>query len=57
MRTCDCCGKKMVEGYCIFGSEYYCSDECLHSTYSPEEYNDLCASDEAYWTQWEDEDI
>lgn len=57
MRTCNCCGEKMEMGYCVHDSEYYCSDECLNSTYSPEEYNELCEEDSAYWTQWDENDI
>lgn len=41
-------------GNCVHDSEYFCSDECLHTTYSPEEYNELCEEDSAYWTQWEE---
>lgn len=54
MRTCDNCGKKMDMGYCVFSSEYYCSEDCLHSAYSPQEYKELYEEDNAYWTQWED---
>lgn len=44
----------MTEGYCIRdGEEYFCSDDCLSSTYSPEEYDELCQEDLAYWTSWE----
>lgn len=56
MRNCDVCSKEMINGYCVHDSEYFCSDECLHSTYSSEEYKDLCEEDCAYWTQWEDGD-
>lgn len=56
MRICDCCNKEMQVGYCIHDSEYYCSDDCLHSAYSPEEYKELCEEDAAYWTQWEEGD-
>lgn len=61
-RKCDKCGKGMNEGYVIdSGEEYYCSDECLHTKYSKEEwlqmYNeeDKNGSD-SYWTEWEDVD-
>lgn len=41
-RTCTECGKPMTEGYCIAGGlEYYCSDECLHVHYTPEEREEL----------------
>jgi len=39
IRVCDECGKLMVEGYCIAGGEeYFCSDECLHKNYTPDEW-------------------
>ena len=55
-RTCDICHVKMTSGYVIDdGLEYYCSDDCLHSAYSEEEYDELCQDDCAYWTEWDDE--
>lgn len=59
MRICSECKKKMNEGYCIDGgSEYYCSDECLHKHYSEEEYLDMYddGNGDSYWTEWEDEE-
>ena len=54
-RVCSVCGKPMIYGYVICdGMEYYCDDECLYSVYSPEEYEELCMEDCAYWTEWED---
>ncbi|MFV5897137.1 hypothetical protein [Bacillus cereus] len=45
----------MVEGYCIDdGLAYYCSEECLHKEYTPEEYEEMYEDDYAYWTQWEE---
>ena len=56
MRTCDLCGKPMLDGFCIRdGMEYFCSDECLHKVYTEEEYQELYDSDQAYWTTWDDE--
>ena len=55
-RICNECGKEMQSGYVIDdGEEYYCSDECLCSWYSEEEYDELCQTDLAYWTEWYDE--
>ena len=57
IRTCDECGREMVEGYCINGGEeYYCSDECLHKHYTQEEYLDLYdeGNGDSYYTEWED---
>ena len=53
-RVCSVCHKGMNEGFCIHDSEYYCSDECLATKYSNEEYDALYDSDEGYWTEWGD---
>ena len=56
MRTCSKCGKPMIDGFCILdGEEYYCSEECLYSKYSEQEYSEMYESDQAYWTNWYDE--
>lgn len=56
MRTCSVCGQPMLDGFCIMdGSEYYCSDECLHKVYTEQEYQELYDNDQAYWTTWYDE--
>lgn len=55
-RTCSECGKEMAEGYCIEnGTEYYCSDECLHKNITEEEYLKLYdnGNGNSYWTEWE----
>lgn len=55
-RICNVCKREMDYGYVIDdGEEYYCSDECLWSMYSEEEYDELCQEDLAYWTEWYDE--
>ena len=54
-RKCDECGAGMNEGYCIdSGCEYYCSDECLHKHYTPEEWLEAYADGDgdSYWTTW-----
>ena len=56
-RLCTCCGKDMFEGY-LAEYEYFCSDKCLHSKYSDEEWTELYDggnSDEFYWTKWEED--
>lgn len=54
-RTCNICGMDMKSGFCIHdGDEYFCSTECLHKKYTEEEYDEMYAEDEAYWTEWED---
>lgn len=58
MRICSECKKKMYEGYCIEnGTEYYCSDECLHKHYNEEEYLEMYDDGEgdSYYTEWYDE--
>lgn len=58
-RICNICGKAMTEGYCVEGGlEYYCSDECLHKVYSPEEWDEMYTDDgDSYWTEWDIADI
>ena len=57
-RKCTKCDSGMNQGYVVNdGDEYYCSDECLHSEYTPTEYDELCEEDEAYWTEWCEDDI
>lgn len=53
-RICENCGKHMDEGYCIGGGEaYYCSDKCLHTEYTPEEWAEMYSEDgDSYWTEW-----
>ena len=59
-RKCDKCGQGMNEGFCIYeGQEYYCSDECLHSVYSQQEWLEMYNAEDnggssSYWTQWEE---
>lgn len=53
-RVCSECGKEMTEGYCIEnGLEYYCSADCLDKHYSEEEWADLYATGDSYYTEWE----
>ena len=53
-RRCSVCGKLMREGYCVdMGAAYYCSDECLHTEYSDEEWAEECENnDQSYYTEW-----
>lgn len=54
-RRCTVCGNLMNEGYCVdMGAAYYCSDECLHTEFTEEEWENECnENDQSYWTQWE----
>ena len=55
IRICDNCHKIMSQGYCIDdGLEYYCSDVCLNTKYSEEEFNGMYSQGYAYYTTWED---
>lgn len=59
MRKCTKCSVEMVEGYCIDGgSEYYCSEECLHKNYTHAEYEEMYddGNGDSYWTDWYDEE-
>lgn len=59
-RKCDKCGCGMDDGY-VAWTEYYCSDNCLNTIYTPEEWTNMYEEGEdnggsdCYWTQWEDE--
>ncbi len=48
-------GKWIVGMSLMTVKSIYCSDECLWSMYSEEEYDELCQEDLAYWTEWYDE--
>jgi hypothetical protein len=57
-RLCTCCGKGMNDGY-FANDEYFCSDSCLWTEFTPQEWAELYNSEdtgdsEYYWTQWED---
>lgn len=59
MRKCTNCGKPMRSGYVIAdGFQYFCSDECLYSIYTPEEYLDMYddGNGDSFWTTWEDDE-
>jgi YHS domain-containing protein len=54
-KVCSECNKPIEEGYVIDdGEEYYCSEECLHKHYTPEEYermernSQIAFNDEGY---------
>ena len=53
-RRCSVCGRLMCEGYCEnMGEAYFCSDACLHSRYTTDEWLAECASnDQSYFTTW-----
>ena len=53
-RRCSECGRLMRAGYCAdMGVAYYCSDECLHSDFTDEEWVEECENnDQSYYTEW-----
>ncbi|MBM6891407.1 hypothetical protein H6A30_14355 [Bacteroides caecigallinarum] len=53
-RRCSECGRLMHAGYCAdMGVAYYCSDECLHSDFTDEEWTEECENnDQSYYTEW-----
>lgn len=59
-RKCDACRDGMFSGYVIGGGEeYYCSDMCLHTKYSKNDWKALYnnGKSESYFTEWTEEDI
>lgn len=47
----------MKEGFVIHdGDEYFCSEKCLHTKYTPEEYDEMYDDGEgdSYYTEFED---
>jgi hypothetical protein len=55
-RICTCCHSGMNQGY-FANDEYFCSESCLRTEYSLEEWEKLYENndDNYYWTEWEDE--
>jgi len=53
-RKCDCCGSGMNEGYVIGdGERYYCSEECLNTLYTNEEWQEIYDNEDGYYSEWE----
>lgn len=56
IRQCSKCNNIMVEGYVIgAGESHYCSDLCLESEMSREDYEELYngGNGDSYYTQWD----
>lgn len=53
-RRCSVCGRLFRKGYCFdAGTDYYCSDECLHTEFTKEEWEAECQdNDQSYYTEW-----
>lgn len=58
-RTCTKCKEGMWDGYCIDGgAAYYCSDKCLHTVFTAEEWEEYYDEDgDSYYTEWEEGDL
>ena len=56
MRTCSVCGEqKLFDGFCFDdGRRYYCSAECLHKDFTPEEWEEAYDDGVGYYTTWEE---
>ena len=57
VRVCTKCKSIMGEGYIVGGGHaYYCSDDCLHTDYTPEQWADMYDDnqDENYYSLWYD---
>jgi len=51
---CTKCGTGMNAGYCVNGGQaYYCSNTCLHTTYTAEEWEAMTEHEDCYYTEWE----
>ena len=56
-RRCSECHKIITKGFTLFdGDEYYCSKQCLHENYTPNEYEELYKTDQGYGTEWEEDE-
>lgn len=53
-RRCDVCGRLFRQGYCQdAGMNYYCSDDCLHSSFTDDEWEEECENnDQSYYSEW-----
>jgi hypothetical protein len=58
IRKCNLCNNDLnYEGYVIDdGTEYYCSEKCLHERIGEKEYLELYDEGLAYWTEFEEEE-
>ena len=57
-RKCDKCNKGMNNGFVSNGIECYCSEECLYTEYTKEEWTEIAADEDSdsYWTEWDSSD-
>jgi len=55
-RMCDACGEPMLDGFLVGGDDHYCSDDCLHTVMTDEEYMEQYEEYgiDTFWTTWWD---
>ncbi len=57
LRFCSICGKAFSKGYYDGDNwgRHYCSDKCLHTCYTSEEWDEAYGDGETenYWSDWE----
>ena len=58
-RMCDACGEPMLDGFLVDGANHYCSEECLHTVLTDEEYMERYEElgSDTFWTTWWDNSI
>lgn len=56
-RTCKVCKIGMWEGFVFEDGETFCSEKCLYTEVSPEEYQTYYEIGIGYWTEWDEEDM
>jgi len=53
IRKCSCCGKEITSAYVLDdGTYYFCSEKCLNSQITMEEYEEMYDEGLAYWTEF-----
>lgn len=58
-RVCYACREPMLDGFLIDGANHYCSEECLHTVLTDEEYLERYEElgSDTFWTTWWDNSI
>lgn len=58
-RICDVCGEPMLDGFLVRGDNHYCSEKCLHTVMTEEEYLNDCEEygPPTMWTTWFDNSL
>lgn len=55
-RICEVCGEPMLEGFLVDGADHYCSEKCLHTFMTEDEYMQEYEEydSDTFWTTWFD---